>query len=529
MPAPDSTPDDVEALRAALVAEQSARREAEARASGAEAMVAHLRLLIAKLKHDRFGASSERGRKLIDQLELELDELVTAASEDATRAEETANKDSAGGQPNQPARCQPVRAPLPAHLPRERVVIAAPVACPCCGGKLSKLGEDITETLEVVPRQWKVVQTVRERFSCRSCESITQPPAPFHPIARGRAGPNLLAMILEAKFGQHLPLNRQSETYGREGVDLGVSTLADWVGTCTAMLAPLGRLIDAHVLAAERLHGDDTTVPLLAKGKTITARLWTYVRDDRPFAGPAPPAAMFRYSRDRTAGHPNRHLAGYGGILQADAYAGFNDLYALGREPGPIAEAACWAHGRRKLFKLAEIARAPLAAEAVQRIDAVFDAERTINGLPAEARLVARRKHIAPLVADLEAWMRATRGKLSRHAELAKAIDYMLKRWDAFTRFLGDGRICLTNNAAERALRGIALGRKSWLFAGSDHGGERAAAMYSLIVTAKLNDVDPRAWLADVIGRIADHPASRLHELLPWNWKAAQAVHAVAA
>ena len=528
IPASDTTA-DIDTLRAALAAEQAARQEAEARACGAEAMVAHLKLLIAKLRHDRFGASSERGRKLIDQLELELDELVTAASEDAAWAEKPTSHDGAGEQPDQPARRPPVRAPLPAHLPRERVVIAAPAACLCCGGTLSKLGEDITETLEVVPRQWKVIQTVRERFSCRSCETITQPPAPFHPIARGRAGPNLLATILEAKFGQHLPLNRQSETYGREGVDLSVSTLADWVGACAAMLAPLASLIDAHVLAGDRLHGDDTTVPLLARGRTVTARLWTYVRDDRPFAGPAPPAAVFRYSRDRTAEHPRRHLAGYGGILQADAYAGFNELYAAGRKPGPITEAACWAHGRRKLFRLAEVARAPLAAEAVRRIDAIFAADRVINGLSIEARQAARRQRAAPLVSDLEAWMRATRGKLSRHTELAKAMDYMLKRWDAFTRFLDDGRICLTNNAAERALRGIALGRKSWLFAGSDRGGERAAAMYSLIVTAKLNDVDPRAWLADVLARIADHPASRLHELLPWNSKVAQTIHTAAA
>ncbi|RZA15322.1 MAG: IS66 family transposase, partial [Lysobacteraceae bacterium] len=427
-----------------------------------------------------------------------------------------------------PAR-KPVRAPLPAHLPRERVVVPAPAACPCCGGKLSKLGEDITETLEVIPRQWKVVQTVRERFSCRSCEVITQPPAPFHPILRGRAGPNLLAMILEAKFGQHLPLNRQSDSYAREGIELSVSTIADWVGTCTAMLAPLVTLIDAHAMAAGRLHGDDTTVPLLSKGQTVTARVWTYVRDDRPFGGPAPPAAMFRYSRDRTGEHPQRHLAGYAGILQADAYAGFNELYVPGRKPGPITEAACWAHGRRKLFKLAEVARAPLAAEAVRRIDLIFDAERAINGLSAEQRLAVRQQDIAPLVVELECWMREQCARLSRHNDLAKAMHYMLTRWAAFTAFLKDGRICLTNNAAERALRGIALGRKSWLFAGSDRGGERAAAMYSLIVTAKLNDVDPRAWLADVLARIAGHPASRLHELLPWNWKTTLAQQAAAA
>jgi transposase len=517
--APDTLPADIAALRAALAAEQLARCEAEARASGAEAMVAHLKLLIARLKRDKYGASSERGRKLLDQLELELGELVAAASEDAAKAEKAADKEGRSRRPDSPPRGQPVRAPLPAHLPRERIVLPSPTACPCCGGKLSKLGEDTTETLEIEPIKWKVIQTVRERFSCRSCETVTQPPAPFHPIARGRAGPNLLAMILEAKFGQHLPLNRQSEAYAFQGIELSVSTLADWVGACTVNLAPLNALIDAHVQAAERLHGDDTTVPVLAKGKTITGRVWTYVRDDRPFGGRAPPAAMFRYSRDRTAEHPNRHLAGYAGILQADAYAGYNALYEPDRKPGPITEAACWAHGRRKLFELAELSRAPLAIEAVRRIDAIFDAERAINGLPAAARLAVRQQHIAPLVTELETWMRESRGKLSRHNPVAKAMDYMLTRWETFARFLNDGRICLTNNAAERALRGIALGRKSWLFAGSDRGGDRAAAMYSLIYTAKLNGVDPRAWLADVLARIADLPASRLHELLPWNWR----------
>jgi transposase len=520
-PTIDPVPDNIEALRAALLhertalaAEQLARREAEARASGAEAMVAHLRLLIAKLKHDRFGASSERGRKLLDQLELQLEELEAAAAED----EAALGPDPEGLPPRSTTRRKPVRGPLPAHLPRERVVIPGPTECPCCKGRLAKLGEDVTETLEVIPRQWKVVQTVRERFTCRACESITQPPAPFHPIARGRAGPELLAMILEAKFGQHLPLNRQSETYAREGVEIDVSTMADWAGACTATFSPLTALIQAHVMAAERVHGDDTTVPVLARGKTLTGRLWTYVRDDQPFGGPEPPAAVFYYSRDRRGEHPNKHLAGYAGILQADAYAGFNDLYHPGRKPGPLTEAGCWAHGRRKLFDLAKVARAPLAAEAVRRIDAIFDVERSINGLPVEQRLALRQKHVAPLVADLETWMRAARGKMSRHAEVAKAMDYMLKRWDTFSRFLGDGRICLSNNAAERALRGIALGRKAWLFAGSDRGGDRAAAMYSLIITAKLNNVDPRAWLADVLRRIADHPASRLHELLPWNW-----------
>ncbi len=511
----DTTPADINTLRAALVSEQLARREAEARASGAEAMVAHLKLLIARMKHDRFGASAERGRKLLDQLEMQLEELETAATEDAAAAARGA-ADTTTVRPF--TRAKPVRAPLPAHLPRERVVLPVPTSCPCCGGKLAKLGETITETLESIPRTYKVIQTVREKFSCRSCETITQPPAPFHPIARGRAGPDLLATIMHGKFGEHQPLNRQSERFACEGIDLSVSTLADWVGACATALSPLVTLIRAHVLAGERIHGDDTTVPVLAKAKTITGRLWAYVRDDRPFGGPAQPAAIFFYSRDRGGEHPRRHLEDYTGILQADAYAGFNELYDPARKPAPVIEAACWAHGRRKLFILADTAKAPVAIEAVRRIDAIFDIERDLNGLEAEQRRALRQVRVAPLVAALESWMRSERSKLSRHADVARAMDYMLKRWGSFTRFLGDGRICLTNNAAERALRGVAIGRKSWLFAGSDRGGERAASMYSLIVTAKLNDVDPRAWLADVLARIADHPASRLCELLPWNW-----------
>jgi transposase len=513
-----TTAQTIDALEAALAAERAARQQAELRASSAEAMVAHYKLLIAKLKREQYGQSSERGRQLIDQLELQLEELEASAAE-----AETAAEPADGTSVISFTRKRPVRAPFPAHLPRERVVIPGPIACPCCGGKLAKLGETITETLEVVPRQWKVIQTVREKFTCRSCEKITQPPAPFHVIARARAGASLLAMILYAKFGEHQPLNRQSDSYARQGIDLDVSTLADWVGACTATLAPLNELIRRHVFAAERIHGDDTTVPVLAKGKTITGRLWTYVRDDRPFAGPDPPAAVFYYSRNRNGEHPARHLAGYTGILQADAYAGFGDLYDARRRPGPITEAACWSHGRRKFFVIADTsakgAGAPVALEAVRRIDAIFAVERDINGHSAGDRLAARQERIAPLVAELEQWMRAERARLSRHAETAKAMDYMLKRWPAFTRFLDDGRICLTNNAAERALRGIALGRRAWLFAGSDRGGERVAAMYTLIGTAKLNDVDPQAWLADILGRIADHPASRLAELLPWNWK----------
>jgi hypothetical protein len=312
--------------------------------------------------------------------------------------------------------------------------------------------------------------------------------------------------------------------------------LADQVGAGCAVLEPLIRRIEAHVFAAERLHGDDTTVPVLAKGKTDTGRLWTYVRDDRPFGGPAPPAAMFYYSRDRAGEHPRAHLASYAGLFQADAYGGYGKVYEPNRKPGPILEAACWVHARRPFFVMADLVEnarrkargktaaviSPVALEAVRRIDALFEIERAINGRSADQRKAVRQELSVPLVADLAAWMREQRAKLSRGNDVAKAIDYMLKRWTAFTRFLDDGRICLSNNAAERALRGVALGRKSWLFAGSDRGGRRAAAMYSLIVTAKMNDIDPQAWLADVLARIADHPANRLDELLPWNWRPVQ-------
>jgi transposase len=397
---------------------------------------------------------------------------------------------------------------------------------------LSKLGEDITETLEVIPKSWKVIQHVREKFTCRDCEKISQAPAPFHVIARGWAGPSLLAMVLFEKFGQHQPLNRQAERYAKEGVPVSLSTLADQVGGCTAALMPLFRRLEAHVLSAERLHGDDTTVPVLAKGKTDTGRIWVYVRDDKPFGGPAPPAAVFYYSRDRAGAHPQAHLSNYSGIFQADAYSGYGKLYEPGRSPGLIFEAACWVHARRPFFVMADLAEnarrkaqgkkpaviSPLALEAVRRIDALFDIERTINGQSAERRKAVRQELSAPLVADLKAWMREQRAKLSRGNDVAKAMDYMLKRWTVFTRFLDDGRICLSNNAAERGVRGIALGRKSWLFCGSDRGGQRAAVMYSLIVTAKMNDVDPQAWLADVLGRIAEHPVQKLDQLLPWNW-----------
>lgn len=538
-----TVPDDIVALKAALAASERradlaeiGRDEAVANAarikaevSGAEALIAHLTLMIEKLKRELYGTRSEKKARLLDQLEMQLEDAQASATEDELAAEEAAAKTTTI---KAFARKRPSKKPFPEHLPRERVVVPAPATCSCCGsGRLSKLGEDITETLEVIPRQWKVTQTVREKFSCRECETISQPPAPFHPTPRGFLGPNLLAMILFEKFGQHQPLNRQSDRYAREGIDLSLSTLADQVGACTNALRPLHDLIERHVLSAERLHSDDTTVPILAKGKTATGRVWTYVRDDQPFGEQAPPAAVFYASRDRTAEHPERHLKGYSGILQADAYAGYAHLYDGERSPGPVTEALCWSHSRRKFFELADIAQSarrgknaapisPLALEAVKRINVLFDIEREVNGKPAAERLAVRQERSVPLLCDLEDWMRTERARLSRHAPVAKAMDYMLKRWESFARFTTDGRICLTNNAAERAVRDLALGRKSWLFAGSDRGADRCAFMLTLIATAKLNDIDPQAWLADVLARIADIPQTRLGELLPWNWSA---------
>ena len=512
---PANVSDDIATLKALLAASQKRAEKAEARVLDLDAQISNLKLTIAKLQRAEFGASSERGSKLLDQLELQLVELVEKVAQDKAAAEIAMPAPDAEEVPQKPARRS-----LPSHLPRERVVHAAAAACPCCGGALRKLGEDITETLELVPATWKVIQHVREKFSCRKCDHITQPLAPSHPIARGRAGPQLLAHVLFSKYRAHLPLNRQSDIYAKEGIDLDVSTLADWVGACTATLMPL---------AAERIHADDTTVPVLAKGKCTTGRLWTYVRDDQPFGGAAAPAALFHYSPDRGGVHPERHLANYSGIMQADAYSGYNGLYIEGRKPGMIYEAACWAHGRRKFFELAELQKAPVAIEAVRRIDELFAIERDINGRSPDERRAVRQDQSKPRVEALEKWLREERRKLSSKSPVAKAIDYSLKRWSAFTRFLDDGRVCLSNNAAERAVRGIAVGRKNWTFCGSDSGGQRAAAIYTLIETCKLNDIDARAWLADVLSRLADHPAKRITDLLPWNWKAARAGNAAAA
>lgn len=492
---------DAGALRALVLAQ---RQLIEAR----DTQIEHLKLLILQLRRMQFGRKSERIDPRIEQLELQLEELEAKRAEAAPLLE-------ALPEALRPER-KPERRPLPDHLPREIHTFAPPQqACPDCGGTLAHLGEDVSETLEYVPASFKVIRQVRTKLSCNACDRILQEPAPGRPIDRGLAGPGLLAHVAVSKYSDHLPLYRQSEIYARGGVPLSRSTLADWVGGTHRLLAPLVGALKQYVLSAEKLHGDDTPVPVLAPGhgSTRTARLWTYVRDDRPAGSAAAPAVWFAYSPDRKGEHPNGHLKDFTGILQADAYAGFNPLYETGR----IQPAGCWAHVRRKFFDLHKAHRSPVAAEALERIGALYAIEREIRWRPPDERTEVRQARARPLLDGMHEWLQGALTKLTKKSDVAAAIRYALAHWCALTRYSGDGRVEIDNNAAERALRAVALGRKNFLFAGSDDGGARAASMYTLIGTAKLNGIDPEAYLRYVLERIADHPVRRIDELLPWN------------
>lgn len=500
-------PEEARTLIAAQAA-TIARQQAEL--TERQSQIARLQTQLAKLRRMYFGRSSERLDANITQLELALEDL----------EEQEASSRPVNAAPVEPAvdapALKPARRPLPEYLPREVVNHPTACACPRCGGELRRLGEDVTEVLDYRPASFRVIRHVRAKFSCRACEAITQAPAPSLPIRRGRASPALLAHVLISKFCDHLPLYRQSEIYARAGVVLERSTLADWVGQVFALLRPLLNALERHVMAGNRLYADDTTVPVLAPGtgKTKTGRLWAYLRDERPFASGVPPAVLYRYSPDRRAEHPRSHLVGFHGVLQADGYSGFDGLYAHGR----ISEAACWAHVRRKFYDIYIAAKqSPLAREALERITALYAIEARIISKPPDERRRVRQTEAKPLLHRMHAWFTTTLRRVSGRSDFAGAIRYALSRWTALARYIDDGTLAIDNNAVERAIRPLVLGRKNWLFAGSDQGAERAAAIYSLIETAKLNGLEPETYLHNVIDHIADYSVNRVAELLPWN------------
>jgi transposase len=525
MPDAATFPDDIVALKALLAAHKEALAASDAALAQSQNTVAELtqvlssrqlqiealELQILVLRRRQFGRKSEKVDGQIEQLELKLEELQTDEAQSvALDAPEAPVK----------RRARPARKPLPEHLPRDvQLHMPAETTCPACGNALAKLGEDVSEMLEYIPASFKVIRHVRPKLGCTCCDCIVQAPAASRPIARGMAGPGLLAHVLVAKFCDHLPLYRQSQIYARDGVELERSTLADQVGGASRLLRPLVNALQRHVMAGSKLHADDTPIPALSpgRGKAATARLWVYARDDRPAAQPTSPAVWFAYSPNRKGEHPKQHLAGFTGTLQADGYAGYDQLYLA----GSIREAACWAHVRRKFYDLEQAHASPIAAEAIRRIAQLYAIESAVRGKPPDDRRSMRQQHAQPLLDDFHAWLLRSLATLSVKSATAGAIHYALNRWQALLTYLQDGMVEIDNNAAERALRAVALGRKNYLFAGSDSGGERAAAIYSLTESAKLNGLDPEAYLRHVLTHIADHPVNRVDDFLPWNVKLA--------
>lgn len=514
-----SLPDDLAALKALVL-----RLQGELRAR--DLLIESLRVRILRLRRQKHGASSERIAREIEQLELVLEGVQIADAE----VSDGPVDESDGADAPAEAECskKPRRKPRVSEAtPRQRVLFDPGEDCPACGGPLRTISEDVSEMLDMIAARLTVTEIVRPRKSCRCCETIVQTPAPSRPIPGSMAGPSLLAFILVSKYDDHLPLYRLNEIFERMGADIPDTSLADWCGRSVRVLAPLVERIRQSVMAGERVHGDDTHIRVLDRDRRIEGlgkgvkqgRIWTYVRDDRPWAGPAPPAIAYYFSPDRKGIRPQAHLKNFNGILQADAYAGFQELY----KPDPagkvrIIEAACWAHLRREFHDLWTSQKLDLARQALEQIGALYDIEREIHGLSAEERRSIRQSKSKPIVEAFETWARAQLNAISRKGDLAKAINYGFNRWASFTLFLEDGRIAIDNNAAERAMRPIGIGRKNWLFAGSDTGGETLASAMTIIETAKICGLDPQAYLTDVLARIHDHKINQLDDLLPWNW-----------
>jgi transposase len=507
--APTNPQIDVATLQALLAKKEAEIAGFKTQLRGRDFLIEKLRHQLAGMRRHRFGSSSEA----LDQLELTLEE------EEIAQAAETPVEDAPGDTPvSGNGKRKPKRKPLPEHLPRNETVLSPGDACSDCGGRLKHLGEDVTEELEYVPGRFVVNRIVRPRMACSCCERFQQAPLPSRPIERGRPGPGLLAHVLVSKYCDHLPLYRQSQIYAREGIDLERSTLADWVGKITALLEPLANLIARYVRQGPALFADDTPVKMLSPGnkRTKTARAWAYVRDERPWNGPALPCAWYQFTPDRKGHHPVSHLSGYKGWVHADGYTGFNGVFG----PDKASEMACMAHIRRKFVDIYKSQGSPIAEEAIKRIAELYTVEKLARGQSPEDRAALRQADAKPIFDDLEVWLRKQLPKLPRKSPLADAIRYALDRLPKARPYLDNGFLEIDNNAAERSMRPIGLGRKNYLFMGSEGGGKSAAIAYTLIETAKLNGVDPQAWLTDVLGRIADHKITKLNDLLPWSYAA---------
>ena len=532
-------PNDPAVLKAMIAALQAENRKISATLRAHDLLIQTLRVRIAKLQKQKFGPSSERIEREIELLELALEDLQVALAEaddtplDGDDDANTEEQATATAEPRQRRRPK-----VSKDTPRERRELDPGDNCPDCGGDLRVVGEDVSELIDMIAAQLKVIEIARIKKSCRRCEKMVQEPAPSRPIPRSMAGPNLLAYVLTSKFDDHVPLYRQNEIFARMGADIPDTTLVDWCGGAMKTLAPLIEKIETDIMASDLLHADDTPIRVLDRsrkdkglGKGVKqGRIWVYVRDQRPWAGQAPPGAVYYFSPDRKGEHPRKHLEKSSGILQADAYTGFKELYERRADgTAQFREAACWAHLRRDFHDIWTSDKSGIAKVALDRIGKLYDIERQIAGQSAELRRTVRQDKSKPQVEAFRAWAEQQLTRIPGKSDLAKAFRYGLSRWESFRLFLDDGRVAIDNNPAERGMRPIGVGRRNWLFAGSDTGGETLARAMTIIETAKMNGLDPQAYLADVLDRIHDHKVNRLTELLPWNWAPAAQPHCQAA